>query len=937
MYRYYQTSREKGWEHLRDSADVEDQTRKLGAKFLSVLAVDTVINDEVDNPHDRQYRGPFYIDIDCKNDLQQAIDSAKEICNKLIDNYGVHEDHIYAWASGSKGVHLIVPESTFSSGRAVKWLPLIYREMAKALWEPGLDFQVYSQGRGNSWRLDNVQREDGNYRVPLTLAELKQLTAETYHDMVKAPKVLVRDKPSGVKYPKLEHLFKECVDIVKKDRNRINVVNPVPDKKLIEYFKDEVPQCITDLCDNRKRGDASFNALAMQLSIFVVRSTLKPSTKDLLVNKFALKASSSQYDSEVKRRKHVSGMISYVASAKDGYKFSCAAMRAQLSTKPCEGCPLEEDRKAEADEDLTYMSGIKATVRGYFELSKDGEPSRRITNFVMEPMEQVLEVPKGEMLPIRTGLRAAIMLNGERRNVLTIEESAWGGRSSLISALQGVGNAIFEGSDADVQRLKELIFSQENEMGEVVRKYSAGIHIDTVSGAPLRVYVEPGYSINELGVKGTHFIDGSIPAAPVVKDVRAPEPGEESVEKAMVALMTMLTRDAAAPIVGWFSSAHLKAHIMARTSQFPLLNLTGDAGSGKSTVATLMGWLAGVDYTGANAPINAPAATDWSVIHYLSSTTTVPRILEEVNKAKMGEKRFNFVTEMLKGVWNSQNVPRGTINRGAGTTRGRTGAVVVEIPLSGPTVFCNEQAIDIPALQQRSICVLLSRHVMRRGQDMEVTAQRYEIRRFARALTSEALKMTEDQVFALYDATDEVVPQTLDFRPRHAYRCVLTGLKFLEQVGRKLRMPKVAQTAEELIEQQIILCEEMSALSVSGNHRSEMDIFMEKVCTMISMSAMGTMELVSPKNQFYIDNDFLYLELQTMHSAYLRYCRTVEGVTPIFANSRQLSMLIEQAPYFEQSRAMHEEMWGGKPVLIQLSIPRMMEKKLPVHLLLQAA
>lgn len=934
MYRYYQTSRTHGWEHLRDAPDVDDQVRKLGAKYLSVLAVDTVLNDEVDSPHDRQYRGPFYIDIDSKHDLTEAVQSARDICDKLIDTYGVHEDHIYAWASGSKGIHIIVPASCFSSGRAVKWLPLIYREMAKALWEPGLDFQVYSQGRGNSWRLENLQREDGNYRVPITMAELKALTAENYKEFVKAPRVLVRDKPSDVKYAKLEQLFKNCADIIKKDRNRINTVNPVPDKKLVEYFKEEVPQCITDVCDHRKRPDASFNALAMQLSIFIVRSTVGHSVRDLLINKFALKGTSSQYDTEVKRRKHVQGMVAYVSAAKDSYKFSCAAVRSQLSTKPCSGCPLEVDREAEKATDLAYDTGIKATIRGYFELDKDGEPARRLSNFVMEPMEQVLEVPRGDVLPIRTGLRAAIMLNGERRNVLTIEEQAWSGRSSLISALQGVGNAIFEGSDADVQRLKELIFSQENEMGEVVRKFSAGIHIENVAGNSLRVYVEPGYSINELGVKGTHFIDGVIPAAPTIKDVRAPELGEEAVEEAIIALMSMLTREASAPIIGWFAVCHLKAHIMARTGQFPLLNLTGDAGSGKTTVASLMGWMSGADYTGVNAPISAPAATDWSVISYLASSTTVPRIMDEVNKSKIGEKRFNFITEMLKGVWNSHNVPRGTINRGVGTTKGRTGASVIEIPLSGPTVFMNEQQIDIPALLQRSVSVMLSRHVMVKGLDKTTMAKRYDLRRFARAMISEALGMSEDHVFRMYEECEELVPNGLDHRPRHAYLCVLVGLKFLITVCRRLRMPAAQAVAEGLLETQINQCAEMSGLTASTNHRSEVDIFMEKVFNMIITSATTGPELVKPGLHYLLTDDFMYLEVNTVHAAYLKYCRS-EGGMPIFSNSRQVASLLEHAPYFEQSKASHDEMWGGKPVLIQLSIDRMQEKRLPTHLLVK--
>ena len=177
MFRYFQRSEEGGWTPVTDSHDVEDRVKAENGRKMTILAVSHAVNEETDREA-LSYKGPLYFDIDYKGDITEAIRSAKDLCRTLVERYEVPKEAIWPFCSGSKGIHILIPETVFSSGRAMKQLPLVYKEMARQLSVVGLDFQVYSTGRGNSFRLANLQRADGNYRVPITYEELFALTGD---------------------------------------------------------------------------------------------------------------------------------------------------------------------------------------------------------------------------------------------------------------------------------------------------------------------------------------------------------------------------------------------------------------------------------------------------------------------------------------------------------------------------------------------------------------------------------------------------------------------------------------------------------------------------------------------------------------------------------------------------------------------------------------
>ena len=208
MYRYIQRSEKDSWVPVK-SDELETKIQELNAKRVTILEVTELVEDGNRDKRTYRYRGPLYFDIDCKEDLKLAIESGMALVDKLVE-LGVPKNGVRIFASGSKGLHVTVDQKYFSAGRPIKGLPLVYKAMAKELYVPGMDFQVYSCGKGNAFRVENVQRDDGKYRVPVLYDELLDMDSKSYHTLTKEPRNVTQIEPLPSVVPLLKNLFEEA-------------------------------------------------------------------------------------------------------------------------------------------------------------------------------------------------------------------------------------------------------------------------------------------------------------------------------------------------------------------------------------------------------------------------------------------------------------------------------------------------------------------------------------------------------------------------------------------------------------------------------------------------------------------------------------------------------------------------------------------------------
>jgi len=951
MYRYYQRHEKDSWFAISDKAGDDTVALALsnGAKKLTILTVNNIVadGDDPDHPRNRDslaYRGPLYFDIDCKGDLAQAIASGNELVKRLL-TLGTPEAGIQIYLSGSKGLHILVDERLFSSGRFFKRLPEIYKEMARDLYVAGVDYSVYSGGRGNSFRIPNVERFDGRYRVPVTVTELMALDPELYLTLVSGPRKVVCETLPNVQVPELMALF----DSAKKRIGTAQKVVIIATSGELEKIRHEPPTCIQMLCDAKHlKSETNFNQVATQLAAYIVRAGAEPMVADALASRAAEANHSSKYHNARTRREHIEAQIRYVEHT-PGFSFGCNAIRALLGKRPCEGCAIESGSNADGEGGDLDISA-EARVDGYY--VRYGDNWKRVTNFLLQPQDVFIDVPQDGTTPRRIGTRMGVMKGGVEIGKLTFKESSFSGRSGFLKEIEGISDLTFQGSDGDVQRIKITIYREDQDVGEVYQVYTSGLHLDFVGDEPVFTYVEPDMSINNHKVKGTHQYLGMLQARPYFGKASVTEVGDKDADEALSCMLQINKPLEIGVIVGWSSACHYKAHLMYLHNQFPVLSLWGSAGSGKSITAGIVTWLNGTDYMSLDSGINAPGATPYGMLDYLSATTTIPRIIEEYNKSKMEPKQFKDTGERIKQSWGGESSIKGRLG---GNGMGRVNAETVVIPLSSPIIVCSEQEIEMPAIQERSLRVHLTKQKRYGRKDFFEYARRnrQHLRSFGKALMIQAMNTTLPEMEALMDKASALLPDSMDDRPRYSLQCVIVGLWQARKVAASLKLAKAESLLDDYAKQLLAkysrstskvrdeeedLLEMASGGMVGSTVHSETDLVVSKLAMIIALSkGMEEAGLMNPylrEGLMYIvpaKGQFLIVDPVFCHAAYVRFMNNEERTPPVITGVKQFLTLIREESYFAGLRPF-EKMGNGRPMLF-LDIKKMAEKNIDTGLI----
>lgn len=919
MFRYYQVGEKSAWKAIPDTPDVEAQAQSAGAKKVTILSVSEIVDDESTEKENLSYKGPWYADIDNK-DLNEAIKAAGELIHKLR-RLDVPDEAIQVFASGSKGFHIIVPASVFSSNRPLKGLPSIYKEMALDLHVLGMDFQVYSAGRGVCWRLPNIQRDNGRYRVPVTIDEVLNMTPESYVTITSTPRILPAPSVDNLKSAGMEALMNEARKRVKRKPPQ---PPPVPASALVQ-FQSAAPQCIHNLADYKVKNGINFNESAMQMSIYLARSVSQEGLAASLQSRMAANGSSQTYYTPRQRLIHIQGLTNYLRTSA-ARQFSCAAMRSILTSNPCEGCPLAGSQTAMEEADINAEVAIEERPDGYY----SGE--RKISTFTLRATDVYLETSQDGEVSRRLGVRAQFLRGGSVMDTHMVMEDGWISRNRFKSEIKGLRDSAFFGTDDDVQKIKFLVCNDlRQDMNEIVQVYAAGVHLHKVAGRELNVYVEPGFSINEVRIRNTHELCGHVSNPPALADRTVPPKRDAGADAELDHLLQMNTPFVMGQIIGWVSACHLKTQFMSRYNQFPLVNLWGNAGSGKSMTAVVSCLLGGCDYMAqGEGPKTLPSITKWAMIDVCSTTTTIPRILEEFNKSNM-QPMYTFCAEIMKSAWNGQTVARGRIARSSTSGAGRTGAETVHIPILSPLLVISEQAVQIPALQQRMLQIALS-HKDRHGLDKHFFYAKEhgeKLLDLAMALMVKSLTIHKDWLTDRMIHWDGQISTKLIERPRYSFQVALTGLDFLELVATELALKSAARI--DILRKAVLLgVEQRAQIMTADRHRTEIDMVIAAFGTMASLTQQGGSRWLESGTHYLKTTEHLLIDIPVAHALYKLYMRHL-GETPVIETIEQMQELLRQEYYFDTDNFVCAPLRLTRPVT-QLNLARMQEKNINISM-----
>ena len=930
MLTYYQKSPKDPWEYVVSSAEANKWILDNQIPMASVISIKEPIEDDKEK-HGKIYQGPFYIDIDVEGEPELAIESAQKFADKLQE-LGVLSFTIFL--SGKKGFHFIVDQRNFSTGRATKSLPLIYKEMALELYVDGIDLAVYNEGRPRLLRVPNVKRKDNKkYKVQITLDELYALTPELYIELVSQPRPLF-DPPEPKKSLKMEALYEACKNRMQKKKQALENMEFVPDEELKKtYVNGELPGCIKRLIEEGdSKPGSNFNQATIQFAAYMVKAGIEDWQKH--ARAMAKNVKSSSYNTEFARYSELKKMVNYVHGTKQ-YGFSKAMLFSVM--EPCMDCPIcngtiEDGR--EVPEDYEEASEIIETPQGYY--IGQGKQQRRLTTFTLEPVSRFTELPDDEGFgETRVGVNAIVKVNGHQREMVTILEDAWDSLRGFKQVIKGKKNYAVYGNDTDLQKIKNKLFADESNMTEINYVHSIGMHRHKIGEQTVFVYVEPGFSVSSTKEKNTHQVWGNIPAPPNIQTAKYPEANDELMEFIDHALNAN-DPELTSTLMGWFSLCHIKLQLTMRDNQFPLLNLWGNAGSGKSAISTLFAHLHGVDYMLEHSPMSLQGTTPWAVAQYCTTSESTPRVIEEFNRGEIPSSRYDQFCGMFKAAWNKQTFAKGSVEQAHVGGQRVSGAKVVEAQISAPLCVMSEQAPERPALRQRMIQVNVRKSGRERDGATEsfyhIMDNREMFNGLARAMVWESLDTHPDWVANQMESFQSQVPKEIDARPQFSYQALLTGVKFFCKTLKTIGLP------DEYIEEkeQFMLKAILGKLDATlddvriEKSRTEVSLVINEMAIMADAFDSDLQYSLQPGRHYMRQHGLLYLDPQVCHTLYTRWARSSGGKV-IISSQPQFDALVQQEDFFVEN-CYHPDLGNGTRRLIKLNCEALQHRGIDVNM-----
>lgn len=919
MYHFLQfkPNKKEAW-RMYDERQLSDLEQPPA--FITVLKVDQDPENFAENGEDPldhvKYMGPMYLDFDGP-ELDVVLDDVREVLIKLTKKLDIEKSYIHCWLSGQKGVHLTIPARVFGLKNPVKALPLIYREIAAHLKVEHLDMSVYSAGRGRMWRCENIARPGaGTFKVGVTFDELMNMDSEMYATMVAQPRppMSLSEPSDSVIFPKAESLLKTARAAAQKRVRAMKGSSVVPKDKLREL--EEIPGCVQKLLTEGDCPSSNWNQAAMQVAAYIAARYERAESEEYtskVVEPFVKNVESSTRPTIKERRKHVEDMLNRAFSGR--IKFLPGPLISVIE-KPCGDCivcrgDFEAMDKTEG-EDVDYhdkRTGIAAMKDGYALLTDSG--NRKLTTFTFWPHTEVfdLEDISGEQVAFKESPRQSyigllIDDKGDRWEEFEIPESSWGAKRSLISTTSGIGSATVVASDADIQPILRAIQelgerrakSEGREIEKMVRTQLCGVLFDRRKDTVVAHYVEDAGSSTSSGKVSRYFYSGDPKQSPKLLTEDYPyEDGDTDLEQAIYHLCNVNEPHNVAAIMGWFVACHFREHIQFNEVQFPLLNISGNASAGKTSLAILMSYLNGMDYTKADF-MNVEVSTIYPLIRFVSSSSTVPRLVEEVNPSNMAAGQYGKILGILKAAWNRAPVPRGRIvDKGVSVTTDR---------VSSPIVYTSEQTATVPSLRSRTVEVKLTSKALTnpayRNHYAEASRLRFSLMRMAKALVTVAVNLKPSEVLEVFDTAGRYVPDSIGPRPKWGYQTALAGLHLMGMTMDKYKLNGRGHV-DKLYDALADYLQDNAGEMEKEKSVSEVDRVLASM-NQLADDQEDKATALRPGHHYWRKGDMLYLVIAASLPRYCRYAKIL-GDTPVIKEARQMTSLLEGEVYFDRKEA----------------------------------
>ena len=229
-----------------------------------------------------------------------------------------------------------------------------------------------------------------------------------------------------------------------------------------------------------------------------------------------------------------------------------------------------------------------------------------------------------------------------------------------------------------------------------------------------RVIVEPGMEEKGIALKFVGFPEKAgqfqtdLSAAPSLVGWLKEGDNKDNMRKFLENLLNCQSPAYLGKLLGWMMACHYRALFHEAHTQFPMLHINGAAGAGKTQMTRL---IANLHYYNAEPKMLTPTSTIFAVTQAVSSSSSIPLILDEFKPGEMLPAVYDKFKLMLRDAYNSR-----TVEKGGGTRENSDYRSVHRTQLSAPICFIAEAAESESALMERVVLLTLVKPPVIRAQ-----------------------------------------------------------------------------------------------------------------------------------------------------------------------------------------------------------------------------
>lgn len=440
------------------------------------------------------------------------------------------------------------------------------------------------------------------------------------------------------------------------------------------------------------------------------------------------------------------------------------------------------------------IAQIRATMGAVRGVGGDAVKTSKTSNIVEVHNCYYMVSPRGRRLLSTFTFTPTMLLEGKEEDFVVGDMRAaftayvWKDvvlRQSSLRSLSALNKQLTKmswtwlGRDNDVRSLQAYLMEQLQELGIPRAKAVDSIGRHSIEGDPRVFFACNSHTLASDGSIWTGAEQNPLLYVPTGRE--APElalcpaelpTGEEY--DTLVELLPRLNRaECIWPLIGWFSAAPLKTAIEALGYRFPILNITGTRGSGKTTLVVhifqrLLGYEDPKSYNS--------STTHFVTMSLLGSTNAIPIAFSEFRAA--------MSTDFLRYILLAYDTGR--------DARGRADQTTKEYPLIAPFTLDGEDRVDDPAAMERVIAVTLSPQTIKEGSPCyqayqllaQVRLEKFAYPYLAYTLTADVPALLDQAIDQIHEAFPMVLPDRIRRNVTVAWCGILAFNDFLAQHNR---------------------------------------------------------------------------------------------------------------------------------------------------------